>query len=476
MQIMIRFICWTLVLAVGVFATMVIPFVPEWSTPLWFVAPIMIGGALALVGKNCGRGALLLAIPISVLLANAVVTQIWPPHVRHNIFRALNQVAKRDSGYNQLRRQLLPVVSQKLLVPPALKPGWTAGEHQLEVANGIKISLFATGISQPHSLAVDSGGVLFVSLPQAGQVVSLHDSDGDNQVDDIIIFCAGLDHPSGLAFKQGLLYVATATSIVALADLNHDYVADEQKIVTKDLAPLKNHWAHALVVGKDENLYVSVGADGVDGGDGGGDGGGARHWQQATVLRIGAEGTPQLFASGIHDCQGLALHPLSGSLWGADNGPQTIGYFAYPDELNVVVAGGDYGWPFCYGERKPDAKHGSVEICSQTTPSLLQLPAHSSPRGLAFGYDLSAPAQYRSMLYLTLQGESNGQRQHGFKLLGVPLASDGRIIGWGVDLISGWLVNGESWGQPSACVVGSDGCLYISDKLAGAIYRLSFPL
>lgn len=468
MLTIIRFILLTLLLAAGVFLIMAVPSltlpsVPFANSVLWFLSTFLIGAGLALVVKYCGRGALILAVPIAVLSANAIVIEIWPPQIKRSIFRAFTEVAKRDDAYRKLRKQLLPVSPQKLALPVALQQGWDHGLRKLDVANGLEITLFATGLVQPHGLAVSDDGVLFASLPKVGQVVALIDNDQDGVVDTRYVFASGLDRPSGLAFKNGLLYAVTASKLVSLPDANRNYVADAQHVLCDELPVAKQHWAHALVVGADKHLYLSVGAK-VDDND----------WRQAAVLRVLTDGTTQLFATGLYDCQGLAVHPLSGSLWGTDNSPETLGFHVHPDELNVIIAHGDYGWPFCYGNRLPDAELGSVEICQSTQQSLAQLHTNSIPRGLAFGASLQAPAQFKSMLYMALQGSDFGKREQGFRLMGIPLDADGRILGWGIDLVSGWSVDGKPWGQPTDCVVGGDGCMYVSDSLAGCIYRISF--
>ncbi|MDY0189653.1 MAG: PQQ-dependent sugar dehydrogenase [Desulfuromonas sp.] len=463
MHAIIRFFLWTLILTGGVFITLAIPSLPVASNLLWFLSTVLIGGAAALVAKNCGRGALLLAIPISVLSANAIVVQIWPPQVQVNIFRAFNEVAKHDANYRNLHQHLLPVERRQLEVPAALDCGWHAGKHELDLAKGISLELFAAGLIKPHSIVIDSSGVVFVSLPKVGQVVSLHDDDGDAIAERVVIFAAGLDRPSGLAFKDGVLCVATATKLFSLADDNNDYCADSQKLITDKLLAYPQRWAHALVLGVDNHLYVSLSGDYK-----------SSSWQQAAVLRVLADGELQLFSTGLYNCRGLAVHPLSGSLWATDNSPETIDYFVHPDELNVLRAEGDYGWPSCYGNRLPDAKLGSVEICQTTVPAIMQLPANSIPSGLAFGAKLHGADYFKNMLYMSMTGLDSGKRQQGFRLMGVPLGSDGRILGWGIDLVSGWSVEGQPWGQPTDCAVGSDGCLYITDQLAGGVYRLSF--
>jgi aldose sugar dehydrogenase len=48
---------------------------------------------------------------------------------------------------------------------------------------------------------------------------------------------------------------------------------------------------------------------------------------------------PEIFALGIRNAMGLAIHPETGELWETENGPQG------GDELNIIQAGKNYGWP-----------------------------------------------------------------------------------------------------------------------------------
>ena len=71
------------------------------------------------------------------------------------------------------------------------------------------------------------------------------------------------------------------------------------------------------------------------------------------ILRLNDDGTPaadnpfvgrpeykpEIFALGIRNTMGLAIHPETGELWETENGPQG------GDELNVIRAGKNYGWP-----------------------------------------------------------------------------------------------------------------------------------
>lgn len=48
---------------------------------------------------------------------------------------------------------------------------------------------------------------------------------------------------------------------------------------------------------------------------------------------------PEVFALGIRNAMALIVHPTTGELWETENGPQG------GDELNVIKAGANYGWP-----------------------------------------------------------------------------------------------------------------------------------
>ncbi len=48
---------------------------------------------------------------------------------------------------------------------------------------------------------------------------------------------------------------------------------------------------------------------------------------------------PEIYALGIRNANGLAWHPDTGELWETENGPQG------GDEVNIIRAGANYGWP-----------------------------------------------------------------------------------------------------------------------------------
>lgn len=55
---------------------------------------------------------------------------------------------------------------------------------------------------------------------------------------------------------------------------------------------------------------------------------------------VGRDGySPEIFTLGHRTPLGLAVHPGTGQIWETENGPNAS------DEVNVLVPGGNYGWP-----------------------------------------------------------------------------------------------------------------------------------
>ena len=52
-----------------------------------------------------------------------------------------------------------------------------------------------------------------------------------------------------------------------------------------------------------------------------------------------ADALPEIWSYGHRNQQGLAVHPVTGEVWSNEHGPRG------GDELNLIVGGGNYGWP-----------------------------------------------------------------------------------------------------------------------------------
>jgi glucose/arabinose dehydrogenase len=73
---------------------------------------------------------------------------------------------------------------------------------------------------------------------------------------------------------------------------------------------------------------------------------------------------------------------------------------------------------------------------------------------------------------VALHGSWNRKQPSGYKLVRVKFKDNQAIKV--EDFATGWLTGGEAWGRPVDVTVGTDGVLYVSDDLAGRIYRITY--
>jgi glucose/arabinose dehydrogenase len=132
-----------------------------------------------------------------------------------------------------------------------------------------------------------------------------------------------------------------------------------------------------------------------------------------TVVRIEPDGDPPddnpyvdvpgrhraVFAQGFRNPQGAAVHPATGALWLVDHGP--IG----GDELNVVRAGGNYGWPVTTrGVDRDGSPIGVAESPPGMTPPVHSWTPSIAPSGLTFYTGDRFPAWRGDALVGALRG------------------------------------------------------------------------
>lgn len=83
--------------------------------------------------------------------------------------------------------------------------------------------------------------------------------------------------------------------------------------------------------------------------------------------------TPAHYAIGLRNPQGFAWQPGSGRFYSTDHGPSVFDGPSGDDELDLIVEGGNYGWPYFHG-----ARHGAYTAPVHLWPTTI------APSGLAF--------------------------------------------------------------------------------------------
>jgi len=439
-------------------------FAPPPAPVLWLLPLALVAVIWWVVRRAWNSRVALLALLLAATAVYAASLQLWPRTADRGLPPEPQVVD--GAGTGAAAAGAVPLVEIPLVVPESLRHGPFATPRTLAAPAGFSVSVFAAGLGSPRFLAVAPDGSLYVSVPQQGRGLALIDADHDGVAERTVVFAEKLDRPHGLAFRGNDLYIAERGRVLLARDLDRDHSADSLTVITDDLPVGGGHWTRTVLVGPDDHLYVSAGSTCnacIE-----------HDWRRAAVLRLPLSGgTSRLFARGLRNSVGLAFHPQTGDLWGSDNGRDLLGDDLPPEEINRIVADGDYGWPYCYGARIPDPDFGTSERCRQTIPPEVEMQAHSAPLGIAFGEGLAFPEAYRGMLLVAFHGSWNRSVPTGYKLVGIPFRA-GRPAGAAVDLVSGWLRDGAAWGRPVAPAVGADGALYLSDDRAGAIYRIVY--
>jgi aldose sugar dehydrogenase len=209
----------------------------------------------------------------------------------------------------------------------------------------------------------------------------------------------------------------------------------------------RHHNAGRIKIGPDNLLYVATG-----------DLGQAQRAQNLNdpagkILRITLDGQPApgnpfssqplVYAWGLRDPQGLAFDS-SGQLYGTDHGN------ASHDEVNIIRAGGNYGWPTCEG------------ICNNplfVDPVKLFFPETAAPSGATFYNGAVIPQWNGSLLFATLGLRDNTFAHHIHR---IKFDAPG-----GTRIVEEEVLYRNQFGRIRTVVQGPDGFVYFSTSNGG---------
>lgn len=314
----------------------------------------------------------------------------------------------------------------------------------------VVVETVATGLDIPWALASAPDGKLFfterpgrVRLIEGGQVrpepVATLPADAPGK-DQAPYPEGGL---LGLALDPGFpqspfLYVMYTHSAAGsfhnrISRLRFDGIRAGQEEVLLDGIPGNQlHDGGALHFGPDGKLYASSGD--AQQGDRAQDKG----YLGGKILRLNADGTTPadnpfpgspVYSFGHRNSEGFDWQRSSGALIEAEHGEEGN------DEINRIVAGGNYGWPLVEG-----TTHRSGMISPLTT-------LVAAPAGASFYTGTLIPQWRGSFFVATLKG------QH---LRRYSLSPDGKTV------LDHEVLFGDQFGRLRAVAQGVDGALYVS--------------
>lgn len=349
---------------------------------------------------------------------------------------------------------------------------------------GFKVGEFATGLKNPRKITTAPNGDLFVADSGPGRIKVLRDADGDGKPELTADYAAGLRQPFGIAFypPQGepkYVYVANTDSVVRFAYQNGDTKAvGKPELIVPDIPSGGRlagggHWTRDVVFSPDgKRMFVSVGSKSNVQERASDD-----ETRRADILVFDPEGRDEkIFASGVRNAVGLAVHPETGRLWASVNERDALGDHLVPDYVTQVKEGGFYGWPWYYigGHQDPRHKGKHPELKDSVIVPDVLLQSHTASLCMTFYDGKQFPSDYRFDAFAAQHGSWNRARRTGYKVVRIPL-KDGMATGEYEDFLVGFVTeDGNVWGRPVGVAVAKDGALMVTDDGSGTVWRVAY--
>ena len=341
---------------------------------------------------------------------------------------------------------------------------------QLKVPAGFKVNVFSKGLGNARMMAVADDATVYVTRMKEGKVTMLRDENADGVADKQKD--TDLKDVHGITIHNGQMYLATVKELYR-SKIQPDGSLVKPEKIGGELPDGGQHPRRTIGFGPDGMLYISIGSTCNNCEE--------SNPEHATMLRAEADGSKRsIFAKGLRNTIGFAWHPQTRELWGMDHGSDDRGDDLPPEELNRLIEGGDYGWPFCYGNKEVDPianeprEGAKKERCASSVAPVLTYQAHSAPIGFIFYTGSQFPREFQGDAFAAMRGSWNRNPATGYKVVRIRF-ENGKPTKF-EDFLTGFLIeNGQAhFGRIAGLATAKDGSLLVSEDTNGIIYRIAY--
>ena len=246
-------------------------------------------------------------------------------------------------------------------------------------------------------MAVDEQGSLG-RTPGGGKILRCVDENDDGKVDSVTVF-AKVDHPRGLVYRDGTVWVMHPPTLSVFHDDDGDGVSDRQQVLVTGLTTDQitnrggDHTTNCVRMGIDGWLYIGVGDYGIK--EAVGADGTVLVQRGGGVVRVRPDGSEmEVYCSGLRNPFDLAIDPFM-NIFARDNTNDGGGW---DTRVSYLRQTGLYGYTQLY-----------ANFTDEIMPTLGTF-GGGGGTGALFIQEPSWPPQYANMLFTGDWGRSEVYR------------------------------------------------------------------
>lgn len=341
----------------------------------------------------------------------------------------------------------------------AMSTASVASLADIKAPESMQVQIFAAPpkVNYPVCLTAAVTGEVFIGVDEqgslgkktgGGRILRCVDENGDGQADQVNVF-AEVDHPRGLVYDQGNMWVLHPPFLTLFVDKDMDGKADSSQVLIEGISTDQvnkrgaDHTTNGIRMGIDGWIYIAVGdfgfnhAKGTDGRVLSKRGGG--------IVRVRPDGTEmEIYAWGLRNILDVSIDPYL-NMFTRDNTNDGGGWNV---RVNHILQGANYGYPSLY-KNFPD----------EIMPTLADY-GGGSGCGSMYLFDPRWPSDFASAAYTCDWGTSRVYR-HRFperkptflanqdEFLELPRPTDIDVDGSGRMYVSSWKDGGFDFSHPN---------------------------